>query len=76
MRNIFLHKSCKNEVRWIVPDLFLFLKKALHNSGGTLVFIYFNIPGPGHAVKTNSVIVQILHPKLCPILIFHKRVWE
>ena len=79
MRNIFLHKSCKNEVRWIVPDLFLFLKKALHKrniSGGTLALIYFNIPGLGHAVKTNSVTAQIVHPKICSILIFHKRVWE
>ena len=63
----------------MVPDIFLFLKKAWHKrntSGGTLVFIYFNIPGLGHAVKTNSVTVQIVHSKICSILIFHKRVWE
>ena len=28
-RNIFLQKSCKNEAGRLVPDLFLFFKKAL-----------------------------------------------
>ena len=30
VRNTFLQKSCRNEVRGLVPDLFLFYKKALY----------------------------------------------
>ena len=29
-RNIFLQKSCRNEAETLVPDLFLFFKKAIN----------------------------------------------
>ena len=45
-RNIFLQKSCKNETGRLVPDLFLFFRKALYEVKASvvcnLVSIYFD----------------------------------
>ena len=42
-RNIFLQKSCKNEAGRLVPDLFLFLKKALYEVKTSGLQFSFNI---------------------------------
>ena len=57
-RNIFFfknHKECEAEK--LVPDLFLFFKKALHEvkaSGLQLSFNIFRLPFTWHTIKTKN----------------------
>ena len=48
----FFKNHAENEVRRQVPDLFLFLKKALYKiKVSTLVLIYFGKPWLQHTIK-------------------------
>ena len=79
MRNIFLQKSCRNGAGRLVPDLFLFFKKALYEVkaiGLQLSFNIFQQSSTWHKIKTNCIKLQTNDPEICSILIFEKRVWE
>ena len=45
-RNIFFRRSFKNEARWLVPDLFLFFKKAFYEVKASVLQLSFNIFSP------------------------------
>ena len=82
-RNIFLQKSCRNhaenETGRLVPDLFLFFKKALHKvqtSGLELGFTLFREPQIKDTIKTNFRKLQTIDPEIYSILTFQKGVWE
>ena len=55
-KNIFLKNHAKNEAGRLVPDLFLFLKKALYEVNASVPQLSFNIhglPSTCHTIKTN-----------------------
>ena len=71
----FSKRHAENEAGRIVPDHFLFFKKALHKfkaSGQHL--IYFDRLSLGHIIKTNCTIFEAIHPEIGSILIFYKSV--
>ena len=57
-RNIFLQNHAENETDRLVPDLFLYFKKALYEmkvSGLHLSFNIFRKFSHGHTIKTNCI---------------------
>ena len=66
-------------MRHVVPDLFLFSKKALYEvkaSGLQLSLYTFRQPSTWHTIKTNFIQRQNIDLEICSILSFQKRVWE
>ena len=79
-REIFFFENyAKNEAWKLVPDYFLFFKKALYQlkaSGLLLDFIIFRQHSNQHAIETNCLKLYTIDPEICSILIFQIRVWE
>ena len=75
----FLKNDARIGVGWLVSDLLLLFKKLYIRSKqatSTLALIYFGRPLLVHIIKTNCIAFQNVDPKICSILIFHKRVCE
>ena len=78
-RNIFLQSYAENEAGRLVPDLFLFFKKAQYEvkaSGLQLSFVILRKSSTCHTIKINCIKLQIIDPEICSILIFQKRIWD
>ena len=78
-RNIFFKTYAENEAQELVPDRFLFFKKALHQvkaSGLQLDFTIFRQPSNQHTVDTNCLNIYTIVPEICSTLIFQIWVWE
>ena len=78
-RKIFLQKLCKRWVGRLVPDLFLFSRKAAYEVKASGLQFSFNIvwyPTSRHTLKTNSKYLWTIVPKICAILIFQERIVE
>ena len=70
--NIFLQNHAENEAG-ILKNASYNVKKQVTN---TFVLIYFGRPQLGHTMTTNLKTIQTVHPEVCSILIFHKRIWD
>ena len=78
-RKLFVKNHTQNEVERIVPDLFLFFKKALWEVkaiGPQLSFNIFRQPSTWHTIQINCVKLQAIGPEICAVLILYKRVWD
>ena len=75
----YLKNHAENEARRLIPDLFLFFKKALYKakaSGLQLGFTIFRQPLNQYTIKANFIKLQTIDPEIYSILIFQSRVWE
>ena len=75
----FFKNHAQNEVERLVPDLFLYFKKALYKakaSGQHLSLMYFGSPRLQQTIKTISITFQTVDPEICPTFIFYKRFWD
>ena len=57
-KKIFFRKHVENELEKLVPDLFLFFKKALYevkSSGQHFSFNTFRYPSTWHTLKSNCI---------------------
>ena len=78
MVNFKIYGVRENEVGRLVPDRFLFCKKALYKviaSDQHLSFNTFDRLRLRHTIKTNLITFQTVDPEIRLILIFCKRVW-
>ena len=69
--NIFLKTHAENEVRTLVPNLLLFIEKALYKvkaSGQHLIR-----PRLGHTIETSFIKFENVDPEICSILMFWKK---
>ena len=74
-RSIFLQNNAENDAKRLVPDHFLFFKKALCEAKANLVSM-LQQPSTWHTIKTSSIKLQTIVPEICSILTFQKRLWE
>ena len=74
-REIFLFKNhAENEAGRLVPDVFLFFKKALYEVKASSLQLNFNIfrqSSTLHTIKTNCSELKTIDPEICSI--FRKR---
>ena len=79
-REIFFCKSyAENEEGKLVPDHFLFFKKASYQvkaSGLQLDFTIFRQPSNQHTIEKNCLKLYPVDPQICSILIFQIRAWK
>ena len=77
---IFFFKNfTENGARGLVPDPFLFFKKALHKVKqvvSTLNLMYFGRPQIEHTIKARFITFQTVDLEIWSILIFYKKVWH
>ena len=69
----FFQNYAENEAVRLVPDRFLFFKKALYEIkaiGVQLDFTIFRYPSNQHTIETNCLKLYIIDPDICSILIF------
>ena len=78
-RNIFIENYAENEAGKLVPDPFLFFKKAVYQVKARclqLDFTIFRQPSTQNTIETNCLKIYAIDPEICSILIFQIRVWE
>ena len=77
---MFVFKNhAENEAGKLVPDGFLFFRKALYQvkaSGLQIDFTVFRLPSNQHTIETNCLKLYSIDPEIWSNLIFQKRVWE
>ena len=80
MRKIFFIKKYKvNQVGRLVPNHFLFIRRALYEvkrRDMQLTFNLFRWPSTWYIMEINCLKLQTIDPEISSVLIFRKKVWQ
>ena len=78
-RNFFFKNHTENKTGRLIPDLFLFFKRALYKIKASHLQLSFNIFRQFSAcdtIKKSCLKLYIIDPEVCSIFIFQKRLQE